>query len=314
MAKITILIGAPGSGKSTFAKEQLESNPRTAILNRDSLRLALKTTYKVEDSIEAIVTETQSSMLKSLMNRKYDIIIDNTHCNIKVLRELNNEIRKNDRHGIYTIEYKMFSMSLESLLFRNRTRNSIDRVPEEVINRMYNNYNTILIRHNRELDYIFSDKYELPEIEKKDYSHLDSAIIVDIDGTIADMGKLRGPFDWKKVHLDKPKDDIIDLVNLFDHMGYKIIFMSGRSEDARKLTEEWLDKHLHSVVKDGGYELHMRASDDYRKDSIVKKELYQEHIEGKYNVRYVLDDRNQVVDMWRNVLGLTVLQVAEGDF
>lgn len=311
MAKITILIGAPGSGKSTFAKEQLESNPRTAILNRDSLRLALKTTYKVEDSIEAIVTEAQSSMLKSLMNRKYNIIIDNTHCNIKVLRELNNEIRKNDRHGIYTIEYKMFSMSLESLLFRNRTRNSIDRVPEEVINRMYNNYNTILIRHNRELDYIFSDKYELPEVEKKDYSHLDSVIIVDIDGTIADMGKLRGPFDWKKVHLDKPKDDIIDLVNL---LGYKIIFMSGRSEDARKLTEEWLDKHIHSVVEGGGYELHMRASNDYRKDSIVKEELYREHIEGKYNVRYVLDDRNQVVDMWRNVLGLTVLQVAEGDF
>ncbi len=60
--------------------------------------------------------------------------------------------------------------------------------------------------------------------------------------------------------------------------------------------------------------LNMREAGDMRKDSIVKKELFDQHIRGKYNVRMVIDDRDQVVDMWRNELGLTCLQVAEGDF
>lgn len=53
---------------------------------------------------------------------------------------------------------------------------------------------------------------------------------------------------------------------------------------------------------------------DNRKDSIVKRELYEKYIEGKYLIRFVLDDRNQMVDMWRNELGLKCLQVAEGNF
>lgn len=57
----------------------------------------------------------------------------------------------------------------------------------------------------------------------------------------------------------------------------------------------------------------MRPEGDERKDSIVKQEIYEKYIKDRYNVRFVLDDRNQVVDMWREV-GLKVLQVAPGDF
>lgn len=52
---------------------------------------------------------------------------------------------------------------------------------------------------------------------------------------------------------------------------------------------------------------------DMRKDSIVKRELFDAHIRDVYDVHYVLDDRQQVVDMWRG-LGLAVFQVAPGDF
>ena len=58
----------------------------------------------------------------------------------------------------------------------------------------------------------------------------------------------------------------------------------------------------------------MRASGDTRKDSIVKKELYEKHIKNKYYVSFWLDDRNQVVDMVRKELGLLCLQVYYGDF
>jgi hypothetical protein len=45
----------------------------------------------------------------------------------------------------------------------------------------------------------------------------------------------------------------------------------------------------------------------------VKEEIYRQEILGRYNVWMVLDDRDQVVEMWRN-LGLRVLQVAPGAF
>jgi hypothetical protein len=56
----------------------------------------------------------------------------------------------------------------------------------------------------------------------------------------------------------------------------------------------------------------MRAA-DMRKDSVVKQELFERFVRDKYNISFILDDRQQVVDMWRG-LGLTVFQVAEGDF
>ena len=58
----------------------------------------------------------------------------------------------------------------------------------------------------------------------------------------------------------------------------------------------------------------MLKTGDVRKDSIVKKELYQAHVEGQFFVQFVLDDRNQVVDLWRLELGLPCLQVNYGDF
>ena len=58
----------------------------------------------------------------------------------------------------------------------------------------------------------------------------------------------------------------------------------------------------------------MRAADDYRKDDEVKFELYKENVDDKYFIHYVLDDRNQVVDMWRDKCNLTCFQVAPGDF
>jgi hypothetical protein len=87
-----------------------------------------------------------------------------------------------------------------------------------------------------------------------------------------------------------------------------VIFTSGRDERYRTQTETFLSKHN---IKYFG--LHMRKTGDMRRDSIVKNEMFDEHIRGKFNIDFVLDDRNQVVDLWRS-LGLVCLQVAEGDF
>lgn len=132
-------------------------------------------------------------------------------------------------------------------------------------------------------------------------------IIVDIDGTLALKGD-RDPFDWMNVGKDLPNYPICDLVRRLAK-DYRIILFSGRKEQCRMITEDWLEKQKIKYLK-----LYMRADNDNRSDIILKKELFDNNIRSKYLVQFVLDDRNQVVDMWRNELHLTCLQVAEGNF
>jgi trehalose-6-phosphatase len=131
-------------------------------------------------------------------------------------------------------------------------------------------------------------------------------VICDIDGTIAEIGD-RGPFHWEQVHLDQPIHVIINLLRLLA-LVYAIILISGRSDESLDLTLAWLKEHdipYHAVF--------LRKANDYRKDAIIKRELYTAEIEPKYEVEFVLEDRNQVVEMWRD-LGLVCLQVRPGDF
>jgi hypothetical protein len=57
----------------------------------------------------------------------------------------------------------------------------------------------------------------------------------------------------------------------------------------------------------------MRPKNDYRKDSLIKEEIYVNNIKNKYNVIAVYDDRDQVVKKWRE-LGIKCFQVDYGNF
>jgi hypothetical protein len=58
--------------------------------------------------------------------------------------------------------------------------------------------------------------------------------------------------------------------------------------------------------------LFMRPENDYRKDTVIKREIYQNEIEGKYNVLAVYDDRLQVLDMWYEQ-GIFTFNVNQGN-
>jgi len=88
----------------------------------------------------------------------------------------------------------------------------------------------------------------------------------------------------------------------------KILLVSGRQDQYKSQTERWLATH--NIRYDA---LIMRKTGDMRKDSIIKQEIFENEIRDHYNIRFVLDDRNSVVEMWRSV-GLTCLQVAPGNF
>lgn len=153
------------------------------------------------------------------------------------------------------------------------------------------------------------------------------AIIVDIDGTIADISHRLHFIEWEtkdwegfywNLSEDKPKQDIIDLIKtlIFDseadeYTTYPIIFVTWRSEKYLAATLDWIYKNI--LWYKIAFFLFMRKDWDFRQDYEIKKEIYDNEIKDKYDVKYVFEDRDQVVKMYRE-LWLTVLQVANWDF
>jgi len=145
-------------------------------------------------------------------------------------------------------------------------------------------------------------------------------VIFDLDGTLALIDSRReisigddDKMDWdtffdpKMISLDDPNQPVIDMANILSKQGYTIYILSGRSDVTYQATIDWLNKH--DVQFDV---LTMRPQNHlYMKDSDLKQ-MWLDSI-GKDNVAMVFDDRNQVVDMWRQN-GLTTFQVADGDF
>lgn len=134
---------------------------------------------------------------------------------------------------------------------------------------------------------------------------LPPAVICDIDGTLAEHH--RSPYDYASLHTDAVIRPIRTLVNIFNAR-WPIILVTGRPEDYRVGTEAWLESHYIPY-----WGLFMRPSGDLRADNIIKAEIYERDIAPYWDVKYVLDDRDRVVKMWRGK-GLTCLQVAPGDF
>lgn len=135
--------------------------------------------------------------------------------------------------------------------------------------------------------------------------------IFDLDGTLADLSHRlpyikANPPHWGKFFdacvNDKPIQWVIDLFNICRPYGI-VVVLSGRNDIVRKQTENWLLDH------DIGYDyLLMRKDKDYRPDQIIKKEMLDNFLRDKgYEVQFIVDDRQRVVDMWR-ANGYNVLQ------
>lgn len=143
------------------------------------------------------------------------------------------------------------------------------------------------------------------------------SFICDLDGTLCDTSHRQHLVEAKKwdafysaMDQDKLNDPIAAIVRNMSDAGHPVIFVSGRPAAYRRKTEIWLQLHAGFV---DSYRLHMRPDGDFRKDSIVKEEIYKRDIKPFFDILFCIDDRKQVVDMWR-ANGLVCLQCAEGDF
>jgi hypothetical protein len=137
--------------------------------------------------------------------------------------------------------------------------------------------------------------------------------LCDLDGTLCNVSHRRQyvatkPRNWDAWNAglvnDKPNLAVLGIITSLTYY-YPLIFVSGRSDDYRKQTEEWLEKYDISYNA-----LYMRKYKDHRDDAIVKGELADE-IEKEYNILGVFDDRQRVIDMWIN-RGVFVFDVGQG--
>jgi len=131
-------------------------------------------------------------------------------------------------------------------------------------------------------------------------------IIVDFDGTLSLRGE-RSPYDWSRVGEDEPHFPVVFAIR---HLALfaTILVVSGRDESCRWQSEMWLNAH--GILY---HKLFMRPEKDNRPDAEIKREIYEQEIKDNFDVLFVLDDRNSVVRLWRE-MGLTCFQVQEGDF
>ena len=171
-----------------------------------------------------------------------------------------------------------------------------------------------------------------------------NTVIFDLDGTLANIdarrlkagspsGKTPTPskmdwdvfFDPDNIKLDTPNDPVIKMAQLFKKDGFKIVIFRGRNDRSFDTTKQWLNQN------DVPFDLLVMRPDKFKSDSwpiadgnpatsdmrfmpddILKKKMLDTFVDIN-DVFLVVDDRQKVVDMWRD-LGLNTFQVAPGDF
>lgn len=143
-------------------------------------------------------------------------------------------------------------------------------------------------------------------------------VVVDIDGTISKVGDRlkylqQEKKDWDSFYEHCDEDEAYtDMVWLVEMLSseYDIIFCTGRRESVRDKTLKWLDEHFNLLSE---FCLLMRKDNDFRPDVDVKPELLQSIGLNSSDVFLILEDRDKVVDKWRE-LGYRCLQVSKGDY
>lgn len=300
--------GFPASGKTTWAKTWVAEAPDARVnVCRDDIRAMMGFSGVGDSGQEDMVTAIAKSMIFEAGRQGKSVVISDTNLPAKRVRGF---AEMGMKQG-FDVSVKDFIVDINVAIRRDSERP--DSVGEKVIRNMYSRFpyrnwvpGDALIARTKER--VGSERFT-PICQTVGDPE---AAVFDVDGTLANMGD-RHPYDFDSVDKDTVNENVAEIVRMIHSRGGKRVFIfSGREDVCRDATEKWLKDN--NIPYD---ELHMRASGDGRRDSIVKREMIESVIAGRYYVTHWFDDRNQVVDMVRATFADTptmCFQVNEGDF
>lgn len=291
--KIFMTCGLPASGKSTWAKNHLAKTDRPTVrISKDDLRLMLHNGKFTNGNEKATLAARDAIIVASLgMNSDghrtgRDVIVDDTNLAPKHQARLEQLARENSA-DFEVVDFR--SVPLETCLERDRKRPN--SVGDQVILRMWHDY----LR---------------PPTPKIEDTGLPRAIVVDLDGTLADLNG-RNPYDASTCDQDLIREPVLRAVLNEAEKGTTLVFCSGRQDKDREPTIRFLERcGIWGQVRVPHF-LYMRETGDSRPDTEVKREIYQAHIQDRFNVIACYDDRPCIVRLWRS-LGLFVFDVGDG--
>jgi len=306
-----MLAGLPGSGKSTYARECMNSGEVMRV-NRDDIRQMLFKTWKGVK--EQVVTQVEIATIRAAVDNGFDIIIDDTNLSTSSRSRWQNLSLE---LGVPLVE-KSIPAPIEECIQRDAKRIGNNHVGRGVIENMALRYNLIP---------------PVPADQK--------VVIFDVDGTLADNGdrvkylnlcKACGLFDTNPIHgvgghtfipgkkdhatyfsranEDTPIASVIEWCQRCHYGGYYVLIVSGRPTDlGGDITVEWLRRN--GVVYQ---HIFMRAGGDYRDDTIIKTEILNQICQWipKEQILFAVDDRPRVINgVWR-ANGITCYDVGHG--
>lgn len=328
--KLTMLVGPCGAGKTTYCEGMLSD-------------------INARDSKESLVRISQDDRGKQHMQDFHDAIQQEKNIVVDRMgfsKEQRSRYIIPARKAGYEIEIVVFHVPRETCFERIMARKDHPTIHGKMLidgGHEINSPGEKARQANSALDTFFLKYERVEDTEANKVTRLGwtpdvhkslPVLIVDLDGTLCNIdhrlhhvkNEEKKKRRWDLFFKEIPGDSVNEWCRtLITRAHYNpVIFCSGRGDDTRKMTEDWLLKHgfateLYTkpdgekVISKKYKHLFMRHRQDYRADNIVKEIILEFELKTRYNIWMAVDDRDQVVKMWRKH-GITCLQCAEGDF
>ena len=255
MRNLLLVMGAPGSGKSTWIKD---NNLEMYTLSADMIRLQHSSPVLIADGSRAIsqkndkaVWETLMLLLEFRMQRGMFTIIDATHSRSKLLRQYEKLCEKY-RYRVYI---KRFDVPVKTLIDRDNAREPYKRVPHDAIELMYTRLQSIEIPKKFTIIDDISEINEYVRYDLQNEDHRDVYFIGDIHGHA---------------------DELEEFIRMHYNTNDLYVFLGdyiGRGYDDRRVIDVLSNLHDNGnvILLEGNHERHIRAfgfDDDYSHDEL----------------------------------------------
>lgn len=294
MLHITICRGISGSGKSTWAKEEVKkAQGRTVIVCKDDIR-GMLWNGDYSSGREALVKSVRNSTIIAALEEGKNVIVADTNFDRheQDIRDLVGEWADKNKKKIDISVQDFTHVPLKVCIERDKGREKC--LGEKVIKEQHKRW----IKKDADREYNF-----LPTEDNKK-----NAYVFDMDGTLTQGPHNRGPFEWHKVGQDLVNPFVANMARAFHGDGNNtILIVSGRDGGCRLETEKWLKDNQIPY-----HELIMRTPNDNRPDDIVKEEIIDRDILPRFNVMAWVDDRLKVCQMIHKK-GLPLFRVGNPD-